>query len=157
MRGQKTIKRPKFLLDPKYGDPTLTKFINKVMWGGKKETAQTIVYAALERLAKERNLEVPTVLREVLEKASPILEVRSRRVGGATYQVPMEVKPSRKIVLVMRWLLEITRSVKGKSMSEALYEEMNNILENTGTVMKKREDLHKMAEANRAFAHFARY
>lgn len=157
MRGNKTIKRPKFNLDPKYADPTLSKFINKVMWDGKKETAQTIVYAALERLATERNLDVPTTLRDVINAASPILEVKSRRVGGATYQVPMEVKPARKVVLVMRWLLEVCRNVKGKDMSTALYEEMRNILDNTGTVIKKREDLHKMAEANRAFAHFARY
>ncbi|MBI4948217.1 30S ribosomal protein S7 [Candidatus Berkelbacteria bacterium] len=157
MRGNKSIKKPKFNLDPKYADPTLSKFINKVMWDGKKDTAQTIVYSALERLAKERNLDVPTTLREVINAASPILEVKSRRVGGATYQVPMEVKPSRKVVLVMRWLLEICRGVKGKDMSTALYEEMRNILDNTGAVIKKREDLHKMAEANRAFAHFARY
>ena len=127
------------------------------MWNGKKETAQSIVYSALEKLAAERKVEVPVLLREVIEKASPIIEVKSRRVGGATYQVPMEVKPARKTVLVMRWLLEICRNQKGKDMSEAMYIEMKNILDNTGSVMKKREDLHKMAEANRAFAHFARY
>ncbi len=157
MRGHKTIKRPPFVVEARYHDPLLTKLINKVMWDGKKTTAEGIVYDALERLAKEKNLEVPVLLREIIEKASPILEVRSRRVGGATYQVPMEVKPSRKTVLVVRWLLEICRNQKGKDMSTAMYEEMRNILDNTGAVMKKREDLHKMAEANRAFAHFARY
>jgi len=93
----------------------------------------------------------------VIDKASPILEVKPRRIGGATYQVPMEVKPSRKIVLSLRWLIDIARNKQGKPMSDFLYEEMNNILNNTGEVMKKREDVHKMAEANRAFAHFARF
>jgi len=157
MRGQRHIKKPKLVLDSHYHDPIISKFINKVMWDGKKSVAEDIVYSSLERLAKERGTEAPVLLRDIIEKASPILEVRSRRVGGATYQVPMEVKPARKVVLVMRWLLEISRKQKGKDMSTALYEEMKNILDNTGNVMKKREDLHKMAEANRAFAHFARY
>lgn len=157
MRGRRTIKRPVLDLDPKYHDPLISKLINKVMWGGKKVTAVRIVYTALEQLAKERNVEPPVLLREIIEKASPILEVRSRRVGGATYQVPMEVKPSRKTVLVIRWLLDICRKQKGSSMDKLMYQEMRNILDDTGAVMKKREDLHKMAEANRAFAHFARY
>jgi len=157
MRGRSKIKRPSLVLDPKYSDPLLSKLINKVMWGGKKSTAQGIVYDALERLAKEQKAEVPVVLRDVIEKASPILEVRSRRVGGATYQVPMEVRPARKIILVIRWLLEAARNRKGTNMADALYAEMKDILTDTGAVMKKREDLHKMAEANRAFAHFARY
>ncbi len=157
MRGNRKIKKVALELDPKYQDPTISKFINKVMWGGKKETATNIAYDALEKLAKELDKTPPMVLQMVIDKAAPILEVKSRRVGGATYQVPLEVKPARKAVLVMRWLLEACRNVKGKPMAEALYTEMKNILEGTGTVMKKREDLHKMAEANRAFAHFARY
>ncbi|OGD61505.1 30S ribosomal protein S7 [Candidatus Berkelbacteria bacterium RIFCSPLOWO2_01_FULL_50_28] len=157
MRGRSSFKKPHFTLEPKYQDPMLSKLVNKVMIGGKKETAQTIVYAALEKLAAERKVEVPFLLREIVEKASPILEVRSRRVGGANYQVPMEVRPARKVILVMRWLLAAARAVKGKPMADALYNEMKNILDSTGAVMKKREDLHKMAEANRAFAHFARY
>ncbi|HUD21048.1 MAG TPA: 30S ribosomal protein S7 [Candidatus Saccharimonadales bacterium] len=157
MRGNRKIKKVALELDPKYRDPVLTKFINKLMWGGKKETAQTIVYEALERLGKETNLTAPQVLQAVIDKAAPILEVKSRRVGGATYQVPMEVKPARKTVLVMRWLLEASRGAKAKPMAEKLYLDMKAILENTGPVIKKREDLHKMAEANRAFAHFARY
>jgi len=127
------------------------------MWGGKKSTAQNIVYSALEKLAQEQKAEAPAIFRDIIEKASPILEVRSRRVGGATYQVPMEVRPARKIILVIRWLLEAARNRKGTNMADALYAEMKDILADTGTVMKKREDLHKMAEANRAFAHFARY
>jgi small subunit ribosomal protein S7 len=157
MRGRSKIKKPALVLDPKYQDVLISKLINKVMWGGKKTTAQGIVYSALERLAEEQQTEPRTVLRDIIDKAAPILEVRSRRVGGATYQVPVEVKPSRKNVLVIRWLLEVARKQQGKSMEELLYQEMKNILENTGSVMKKREDLHKMAEANRAFAHFARY
>ena len=157
MRGRSHYKKPTLVLDPKYSDPTVSKFINKVMWGGKKGTAQGIVYGAMEKLAQEQNMEVPVLLRTLIDKASPILEVRSRRVGGATYQVPMEVRPSRKVVLVMRWLLEACRKQKGRAMEDKLYTEMKNILDNTGSVLKKREDLHKMAEANRAFAHFARY
>lgn len=157
MRGRSKFKRSPLVLDPRFSDPLVSKLINKVMWGGKKSTAQDIVYTALGRLAKEQNSEIPSLLREVLEKASPILEVRSRRVGGATYQVPMEVRPARKVILVVRWLLDAARRRKGASMSDALYAEMKDILAETGTVMKKREDLHKMAEANRAFAHFARY
>lgn len=157
MRGRSKIKKPKLVLDTKYQDVLISKLINKVMWGGKKITAEQIVYGALEKLAEELKTEPKALLRDIVEKASPILEVRSRRVGGATYQVPVEVKPSRKTVLVIRWLLEVCRRQQGKPMGQLMYQEMKNILENTGPVMKKREDLHKMAEANRAFAHFARY
>jgi len=124
---------------------------------GKKETAQKIVYSALERLGKEMGLTPPQLMQEVINKAAPILEVRSRRVGGANYQVPIEVRPARRNILVMRWLTEAIREVKGAKTDEKLYQEMKNILSNTGSVIKKRDDLHKMAEANRAFAHFARY
>jgi len=157
MRGRSKIKRPVLELDSKYSDPLITKLVNRVMLGGKKATAEAVVYAALERLAKDQNKEVPAMFREIVDKAAPILEVRSRRVGGANYQVPVEVRPTRKVILVLRWLVTTARNVKGKPMSDALYNEMKNILENTGTVMKIREDMHKMAESNRAFAHFARY
>lgn len=157
MRGRAKFKKPKLILDPKYQDPTISKLINKVMLSGKKETAQIIVYRALEKLAAEHKQTPPAILKLILDKASPILEVRSRRVGGANYQVPMEVRPARKVILVMRWLIAACRGMKNTPMSDALYQEMKNILAETGVVMKKREDLHKMAEANRAFAHFARY
>lgn len=157
MRGRSKFKRPAAAIDSRYQDFLVGKFVNKVMLGGKKVTAEGIVYSALERLAKDRQTTAPAIIKEVLEKASPILEVRSRRVGGSTYQVPMEVRPNRKVILVFRWLLDAARGTKGVPMAEALYTEMKNILDNTGSVMKKREDLHKMAEANRAFAHFARY
>lgn len=157
MRGRSKIKRPVLVLDSKYNDPLITKFVNRVMLDGKKETAERLVYDALEKLAKETNKEVPALWREILEKAAPILEVRSRRVGGANYQVPVEVRPARKVILVLRWIVTTARNKKGVPMSDALYTEMKNILENTGAVMKIREDMHKMAESNRAFAHFARY
>jgi small subunit ribosomal protein S7 len=157
MRGRSKFKRSPLVLEEKYGDPLMSKFINKLMMGGKKQTATNIVYRALEKLAKEKSSDPVSILKDVLEKASPILEVRSRRVGGANYQVPIEVKPSRKVILVFRWLLNSARKRQGKAMDEILYEEMKAILDGTGPVMKAREDLHKMAESNRAFAHFARY
>lgn len=157
MRGRSKIKRPTLVLDSKYNDPLITKFVNRVLLDGKKETAETLVYNALEKLAKETKKDVPSLWREIIEKASPILEVRSRRVGGANYQVPVEVRPTRKIILVLRWVVTAARKRKGVPMSQALYQEMKDILDGTGTVMKTREDMHKMAESNRAFAHFARY
>lgn len=157
MRGRRNIKRPAILLDSKYSDPLVTKFINRVMERGKKDTAERLVYAALEKLAKENSKEVPALFAEIIDKAAPILEVRSRRVGGANYQVPVEVRPTRKVILVLRWIVTTARSRKGVPMSDALYNEMKDILAGTGSVMKTREDMHKMAEANRAFAHFARY
>lgn len=157
MRGRSHYKTPKLTLDSKYQDPIITKLVNKLMLNGKKQTAERIVYQALEKLATERNTTAVNLIRDVIEKAAPILEVRSRRVGGATYQVPMEVRPGRKMIIVFRWLLEACRKTQGKPMSEKLYQELKAIFENTGSVMKKREDLHKMAESNRAFAHYARY
>lgn len=157
MRGRSKIKKPVLVLDSRFADPLVSKFVNKVMHDGKKETAEQLVFAALEKLATEQKLDAPTVLHKVIDKASPILEVKSRRVGGATYQVPVEVSPKRRTILVMRWILDTCRKQTGKPMDQLLYQEMKNILDDTGTVMKKREDLHKMAESNRAFAHFARY
>lgn len=157
MRGRNKIKRPELQLDPKYRDPIITKFVNRVLWDGKKDTALTIVYSALEKLAQEEKKEVPALFREIIDIAAPILEVRSRRVGGANYQVPVEVRPARRVILVLRWLTTAARNRKGIPMSDALYQEMKDILAKTGTVMKIREDMHKMAESNRAFAHFARY
>lgn len=157
MRGRSSFRPQKIQLDERYQDPTVGKLINKVMGDGKKATATKIVYLALESLAKKRGLEAPVLLRQAIEKASPILEVRSRRVGGASYQVPMEVRPKRKVILVMRWLLTAARGTKGVPMAKALADELDNIFNNTGSVLKRRDDLHKMAEANRAFAHFARY
>ena len=157
MRGRSKFKRIEPVIESKYNDPIITKFINHLMWDGKKETARNIVYSALEKLAKEKNMTPPALLSLVIEKAAPILEVKARRVGGATYQVPMEVKPQRKVIIALKWIIDTCRNKQGKPMSEFLYEEMSNVLNSTGEVMKKREDVHKMAEANRAFAHFARF
>ncbi|MEK7548761.1 MAG: 30S ribosomal protein S7 [Patescibacteria group bacterium] len=157
MRGRSFTPKHRLELEERYQDPGVTKLINKIMRGGKKATATKIVYTALESLAKKRGTEAPVLLRQAMEKASPILEVRSRRVGGASYQVPMEVRPNRKVILVMRWLLTAARGAKGIPMARALENELENIFNDTGSVLKHREDLHKMAEANRAFAHFARY
>lgn len=157
MRGRSHIVKPVVTLDSRYRDPLITKLVNKIMQGGKKETAERLAYNALEKLAKEQSKEVPALFREIIEKAAPILEVRSRRVGGANYQVPVEVRPGRKTILVLRWLVGVARNQKGRPLEDALYTEMKHVLENTGTVMKMREDMHKMAESNRAFAHFARY
>ena len=157
MRGRSTIKKPKLTLDSKYQDILISKLINKVMWEGKRSTAERIVYSALEKLALEVGSEPRALLRDIVEKGAPILAVRSRRVGGATYQVPVEVKPARKIVLVIRWLLDVCRNQQGKAMDGLLYQEAKNILDNTSSVMKKREDLHYMPQANLASADLARY
>lgn len=151
------FKKPKTRSEIRYGDPMIGKLINKVMLDGKKETASGIVYTALERLAKEKGKTPTEIIAEVIERAAPLIEVKSRRVGGANYQVPVEVKPKRRTLLVYRWVLNAVRAKSGKPSSERLYDELKNILEGTGGVMKQREDLHKMAESNRAFAHFSRY
>jgi len=153
----KTYKKPPVKLDPKYQDPLITKLINKIMKDGKKATAEKIVYQALEELATEKKTTPPELLRLVVERAAPIIEVRSKRVGGANYQVPVEVKPNRKIILVFRWIVKSFRSRSGKSAKLLLKEDLSQILEGTGPVLKNRDDLHKMAEANRAFAHYAKF
>jgi len=150
-------RKPPAKLDPKYNDPLVTKLINKIMVNGKKATAQQIVYRALEPLAEEKNMAAPELLRAIVEKAAPIIEVKSKRVGGANYQVPVEVRPNRKVILVFRWIINSFRSRSGKPAEELLKEDFAQVLEGTGPVLKNREDLHKMAEANRAFAHFAKF
>jgi len=144
--------------DAKYGSLLVSRFINYVMRCGKKAVAARIVYSALEGAAKELKVKEPEqLLEDILRKIAPIVEVRSKRVGGANYQVPIEVHEPRKTALAMRWLLEAARGAKGRPMAEKLAIEMVNVARDTGSALKKREDVHKMAEANRAFAHFARY
>lgn len=158
MRGKVKTNLARLTPDPVYGSLVVSKFIRYVMHDGKKSIAERIVYEAIEMAAKKLNIKKPnTLLEDTLAKAAPIVEVRSRRVGGANYQVPIEVKEPRKTALAMRWLLESARSIKGKPMAQRLAEEIVNIAHDTGSTLKKREDIHKMAEANRAFAHFARY
>lgn len=140
--------------DIKYNSVLVSRFVNKLMTSGKKSTAQRVFYDALdlvEQRAKRPGLEV---FEQAVRNATPILEVKPRRVGGATYQVPVEVRPERKVSLAIRWLVDSTRKRPGKKMSEKLANELLDAANNTGATVKKREDTHKMAEANRAFAHY---
>lgn len=141
--------------DPIYNDVILAKFINKVMLGGKKSTAQSLVYTALEELKDKTQGEEPlTVFKKAVENCKPQLEVRSRRVGGATYQVPVDVRPSRRLTLAMRWIVSHSRSRSEKSMSRRIAAELLDAYNNRGNAIKKKEDIHRMAEANRAFSHY---
>jgi len=155
-RRNAAIKRS-ILPDPKFSSRLLAKFINMIMKDGKKSTAETIVYQALETLVDKlgKPLEkAPEVFAEVLEKVKPVVEVRSRRVGGATYQIPVEVRHERREALAMRWLIESARSRQEKSMKIKLANELLDASNDRGNAIKKKEDTHKMAEANKAFSHF---
>lgn len=141
--------------DPLYGSQVLTKFINKVMMHGKKSTAQRIIYNAMKKLAARVKLENPLeAFDQALENAKPSLEVKSRRIGGATYQVPVEIPANRRLSLAMRWIITHARAKPGKSMEEALALELADCFNNQGTTIKKKDDTHRMAEANKAFAHY---
>jgi small subunit ribosomal protein S7 len=142
--------------DATYGRVDLGRFINYVMQDGKKSVAERVVYGALEKV-KETTKEDPlAVFDRALENASPILEVASKRVGGANYQVPREVRPERQFMLAVRWIIGSARSKKGKGMADKLADEIIAAAKNEGAAIKKKQDMHRMAEANRAFAHFAR-
>jgi small subunit ribosomal protein S7 len=154
-RGKQAPKRV-IKPDPKYNSELLAKFINYVMLDGKKTVAQDIVYGALEVLMKKTKTDGVEAFDKVMEAARPSVEVRSRRVGGANYQVPMPVSGDRQNSLTFRWILASIRSKKGKPMKERLGQEFIEILDGTGATIKKKEDTHRMAEANKAFAHFAR-
>ena len=150
-RAEKRIIEP----DPVYKSIILTKFINKVMWNGKKTLARRIVHNAIEKLAKRVNMESPLeAFEQALENAKPSLEVKSRRIGGATYQVPIEIAPDRRLALAMRWIIIFSRKKAGRSMEESLYAELADCFNNQGTTIKKKDDTHRMAEANKAFAHY---
>ncbi|WP_306253608.1 30S ribosomal protein S7 [Parvularcula sp. IMCC14364] len=140
--------------DPKFGDKAVSKFMNYVMLDGKKSAAEKIVYGAFDRIEEKLKRPPVELFHEALDNVSPALEVRSRRVGGATYQVPMEVRPDRKVALAMRWLITAARSRNETTMVERLSGELMDASQNRGSAVKKREDTHKMAEANRAFAHY---
>jgi small subunit ribosomal protein S7 len=157
MRGRKYLKKRVVQPDLKYRSVIVSKFINKILIGGKKHLAIKIVYHAMEQAGSTLKKEPLEVFEQALKNAGPILEVRSRRIGGATYQVPMEVKPDRKLALAMRWIIQAARDQQGKPMVDFLSQELINAYQNTGPAIKKRDDLHKMAEANKAFAHFARF
>ena len=140
--------------DPKFSNIKLAKFMNHVMVSGKKSVAERIVYGALEIVEKKLNKDPVSVFEEALESAAPLVEVKSRRVGGATYQVPVEVRPSRRIALAMRWLVDYARSRGEKAMPQRLAGELIDAVQGKGGAVKKREDVHRMAEANKAFSHF---
>jgi small subunit ribosomal protein S7 len=140
--------------DAKYHSVTVTRLINKVMLNGKKSTAEQIIYEALQVLEQQEAKPPVTVLEQALKNTIPVLEVKPRRVGGATYQVPVEVRPDRGLSLAIRWLVKSSRARTGRSMAERLAAELSDAAKGQGVTVKKREDTHKMAEANRAFAHY---
>lgn len=153
-RTKKAVKRP-INPDPLYESILVEKFINHVMREGKKSKARKIVYRAFE-IVKEKSKKDPLEIFELaLRNVGPIMEVRSRRIGGANYQVPVEVRPERRRSLAMRWIIEAARNKKGRPMEEKLAQELIEASQNTGSAVRKKENIHRMAEANRAFAHFA--
>jgi small subunit ribosomal protein S7 len=148
------VRRREVLPDPKFNDRVVTKFINSMMFGGKKSTAEHILYEALDVVSERTKEEPLLIFRRALDNVKPSVEVRSRRVGGATYQVPVEVRPVRRISLGMRWLVQFARDRGEKSMAERLAAELIDAANGRGSTMKKKEDTHRMAEANKAFAHY---
>ena len=154
MPRRRVAAKREILPDPKFGNITLAKFMNHVMVSGKKSVAERIVYGALD-LVEERLKKSPVdVFEEALDNVAPLVEVKSRRVGGATYQVPVEVRPSRRTALAMRWLVDYARSRGEKSMPQRLAGELIDAVQGKGGAVKKREDVRRMAEANKAFSHF---
>ena len=153
-RRSRTFKR-EIIPDPIFKDIVIAKFINKMMYRGQKSTAQKLFYGALEELTgKVPGEESINVMKKALENVKPSIEVRSRRVGGATYQVPVDVRPTRRLALAMRWLVEYSRSRGEKDYSKRLAGELLDAYNNRGNAIKKKEDVHKMAESNKAFAHY---
>lgn len=157
MRGGVRYKKHVVLPDPVYNSALVTKFTNRLMLGGKKTIAGRILTSAIEQLGQFTKKPALEAFETAIRNVSPLLEVKSRRIGGATYQVPIEVKPDRKIALAMRWIIESTRNRQGKPFDQLLAQELFDAYQGTGSAMKKREEKHKMAEANRAFAHYARF
>lgn len=149
-----TIERRKVAPDPRYNSEVVTKFINCLMKDGKKSVARSIFYEALEIVGKKIKKDPLEVFNKALENTKPIMEVKSRRVGGATYQVPTEVRPVRAQALAIRWLIQFARGRSGKSMAEKLAAELLDAYNNRGGAIKKKDDTHRMAEANKAFAHY---
>jgi len=148
-------KKVPILADSVHDSVIVAKFINQIMRKGKKTTAERIVYGAFDKIKEKTKRDPLEIFDEALKNTSPVLEVKSKRVGGATYQVPIPVERDRKITLAMRWIIQAAKSRKGKPMSEKLAEEFMAAAENTGSAIKKKRDVHRMAEANKAFAHFA--
>lgn len=151
------VKKREILPDPRYKSVLVARFINKVLLKGKKELAQRIVYQAFDEVAKKTKKDPLQVFEKAVENASPLLEVRPRRIGGANYQIPYKVEGDRRSTLAMRWMIQAARAKKGKPMYKKLAAEIIDAYLETGSAIKKKEESHKMAEANRAFAHFARF
>ena len=154
MPRRRIVAKREVLPDPKYGNQTVAKFINHVMVSGKKSVAESIVYGALRRIEERDRREPVDTFEKALEAVAPMVEVKSRRVGGATYQVPVEVRPARRQALAMRWLVDSARARSEKSMAARLAGELVDAAEGRGTAVRRREETHRMAEANRAFAHY---
>jgi small subunit ribosomal protein S7 len=154
MPRRRVVAKREVLPDPKFGSKVLAKFMNHVMVDGKKSVAEKIVYGALDVVAEKTSSDPLEVFEKALESIAPMVEVKSRRVGGATYQVPVEVRAERRNALAMRWLVEHSRARGEKSMALRLAGEISDAAEGRGSAVKKREDVHRMAEANRAFSHY---
>lgn len=154
MSRKRRHQRRKVLPDPKYGEKIVTKFINQMMWDGKRSLSENIFYSALDSIKERYSEDGIEVFRKALENVRPLVEVRSRRVGGATYQVPTEVRPERRDALAIRWLITHSRDRSEKSMRARLANEFYDASQSRGNAVKKKEDTHRMAEANRAFAHY---
>jgi small subunit ribosomal protein S7 len=154
MPRRRVVAKREVLPDPKFGDVTLAKFMNHVMISGKKSIAERIIYGALDTVKTKTNRDPLEVFNEALENIAPLVEVKSRRVGGATYQVPVEVRASRRTALAMRWLVDYSRKRGEKSMPQRLAGELMDAAQGKGAAVKKREDVHRMAEANKAFSHY---
>ncbi|QGX40825.1 30S ribosomal protein S7 [Permianibacter aggregans] len=157
MPRRRVVAKREILPEPKYGSELLAKFINVVMVSGKKSVAEKIVYGAIDSIASKKNTqaeEAMAIFEKGLDNVRPMVEVKSRRVGGATYQVPVEVRASRQSALAMRWLVDAARNRGEKTMADRLAAEVLDAVENRGSAVKKREDVHRMAEANKAFSHY---
>ncbi len=148
------VQKREILPDPRYNSRVLSRFINKLMYGGKKGTAERVVYGAMAIVGERTRREPLEVFEQAMRNATPVLEVKPRRVGGSTYQVPVEIRGDRRQSLAMRWLIGSARNRNGRSMSEKLAAEMLDASNNLGATVKRREDTHRMAEANKAFAHY---
>ena len=148
------VSRRKQEVDPVYGNDLVEKFICSMMWDGKKSTAQRVFYGAMDQVAQKTSDDALKVFKKAVENAKPVLEVKTRRVGGANYQVPVEVNPFRRQSLAIRWILQYSRERSGKSMVDKLADELIDAANARGGAIKKKEDVHRMAEANKAFAHY---
>ena len=154
MSRKRRAPKKKIIVDPKYKSTIIPKLINSIMYDGKKNTAEKIIYDAMEKIKTKSKDEPINIFNEAINNIRPTVEVRSRRVGGATYQVPVEVKANRSQALAIRWLIDASRKRKDKKMSDKIFNEIYDAYQNKGSAIKKKEDTHKMAESNKAFAHF---